>query len=159
PKEEKKPVSRTESLVRRFSNARRQTTNTKVDSSSMPPPSGPITARSRRQSSITSAPQPTTPATRAPRKSVGPGLLTQARAERAAQRESTATSSTVASLARSSSLIKGNRRETLAPNMSAPNEQPRMTTTARNLRTKSLQPPPKDQAQGHLNIHSFSSGT
>ena len=153
-KEETKPVSRTGSLVRRFSNARRQTTNSQMDATSMPPPSGPVTGRSRRQSSITSAPQPNAPATRAPRKSVGPGLLTQARAERAAQRESTATSSTVASLARSSSLSKGNRRETLAPNMSAPNEQPRMTTTARNLRTKSLQAPPKDQTQSHLSVHS-----
>lgn len=155
PKEEPKSVSRSNSLVRRFSNARKH--NTVQTDNSMPPPSGPLGSRSRRQSSITSAPQQNTGATRAPRKSVGPGLLTQARAERAAQRESTATASTAASIARSSSVSKG-RRETLAPNMSAPNEQPRMTTTARNLRTKSLQPPPKDQGQGHLSVQSLSSG-
>ena len=154
---ETKLVSRTGSIVRRLSNARRQTTNAQMEAASMPPPSAPIAGRLRRQGSITSTPQPNTPATRAPRKSVGPGLLTQARAERAAQRESTATSSTVASIARSSSLSKGNRRETLAPNMSAPNEQPRMTATARNLRTKSLQPPPKEQAQDHLSVESFGS--
>lgn len=155
PKEEPKSVSRSSSLVRRFSNARRQN-NAQTDNS-MAPPSGPLAGRSRRQSSITSAPQQSTGAARAPRKSVGPGLLTQARAERAAQRESTATASTAASIARSSSMTKG-RRETLAPNMSAPNEQPRMTTTARNLRTKSLQPPPKEQSQSHLSVHSISSG-
>jgi len=153
PKSETKPVSRSNSLVRRFSNARKRDNSRVEKHTVMPPPTNPSGTRSRRQSSVTSASsQSTTGTSRAPRKSVGPGLLTQARAERASQRESTATASTAASLARSSSTSKG-RRETLAPNMSATNEQPRVTATARNLRTKSLQPPPKE----HLTVHSVGS--
>ena len=143
---EQPKVSRSSSLARRFSNARRITSRT-GDSAAMPPPTAPLSARARRQSTLPSTPVSGTTAARAPRKSVGPGLLTQGIEERRAAREAnpTANSSTVS---RTASVNKATRRETLVPNATA--EKPGVLNSTRNLRTKSLQPPPRNQSQTFL---------
>jgi dual specificity tyrosine-phosphorylation-regulated kinase 2/3/4 len=144
-------VSRSTSLARRFSNARR-TTSRSAESNNMPPPAAP-SARARRQSTLPTAPSAgTTPAAaRAPRKSVGPGLLTQGLEERRNAREA---QSAAGSMFRAASVNKGTRRETLAPNANASNENPRSLNANRNLRAKSLQPPPRNQSQPFLNPNS-----
>jgi dual specificity tyrosine-phosphorylation-regulated kinase 2/3/4 len=152
---EQPKVSRSSSLARRFSNARR-TTSRSAESNNMPPPAAPA-ARARRQSTLPTGPSAgaTPAAARGPRKSVGPGLLTQGLEERRNARE---TQPTASSMLRTASVNKGTRRETLAPNANASNENPRSFNANRNLRAKSLQPPPRNQPQPFLIPNSNASG-
>ncbi|KIW03554.1 uncharacterized protein PV09_05314 [Verruconis gallopava] len=146
-------VARSSSLARRFSNARRNLDqSSSADTAAMPPPAAPAAGgRSRRQSSITSNPggsvtsAPTTTA-RPPRKSVGPGLLSQGLEERRAAREAQAGAGSVS---RTSSMNKGVRRETLGHQSGSGPDLARLAQP-RNPRTKSLQPPPRGQSSNHL---------
>jgi dual specificity tyrosine-phosphorylation-regulated kinase 2/3/4 len=110
-------ISRSQSLVRRFSNAPGKGSQSSVtlDTSTMPPPSAPAAGKGRRQSTLSSTlPQAgATQASRPPRKSVGPGFLSQTTASRAASRESRVTPShSTPSLIRTASITRPNR---LAP--------------------------------------------
>jgi dual specificity tyrosine-phosphorylation-regulated kinase 2/3/4 len=141
---EQPKVSRSASLVRRFSNARR-TTSRSADTSAMPPPSAPLSSRARRQSTLPSAPATgPNPAARPPRKSMGPGLITQGFEERRAAREA---QSAFGSVSRTASINKGRN---LAPGGTPAAEQSR-TFANRNLKAKSLQPPPRNSSQPFLN--------
>ncbi|KAE9972957.1 hypothetical protein EG328_004671 [Venturia inaequalis] len=144
-------VTRSSSLARRFSNARRNPAqNPAVDSTAMPPPSAPLAAtRGRRQSALPTGPPATTPAAaRQPRKSVGPGLITQGFEERRAAREAQPSSG---SLSRNTSINKPSSRSTATPSSATVAEGPRLATAARTARTKSLQPPSRNASQGLLN--------
>ncbi|KAF2424235.1 hypothetical protein EJ08DRAFT_419515 [Tothia fuscella] len=142
---EQPKIPRSASLVRRFSNARR-TTSRSTDTTSMLPPAAPVSGRARRQSTLPSAPATgTNTATRAPRKSVGPGLITQGFEERRAAREAQPSSGSVS---RTSSVNKG-PRQSLAPG-SVNLAEPSRTFANRNLKTKSLQPPPRNTSQSFL---------
>ncbi|KAF2451980.1 hypothetical protein P171DRAFT_450669 [Karstenula rhodostoma CBS 690.94] len=68
--------ARSTSLIRRFSQSRPKPgpPNAPAEPSSIPPPTSNMTIRTRRQSQFTAQPPPN-PAARAPRKSVGPGML------------------------------------------------------------------------------------
>jgi dual specificity tyrosine-phosphorylation-regulated kinase 2/3/4 len=150
--EQAKPL-RSSSLARRFSNARRTTSRT-VETNTMPPPAAPLAGRARRQSTLPTAPAmgATPAAARAPRKSAGPGLITQGLEDRRLTREVQPSAS---SMSRAASINKGTtRRETLVPNSNATNENPRLTNANRNLRAKSLQPPPRNQSQPFLTPNS-----
>jgi dual specificity tyrosine-phosphorylation-regulated kinase 2/3/4 len=146
-------ISRSQSLVRRFSNAPGKGSQSSVtlDTTAMPPPSAPAAGKGRRQSTLSSTlPQAgATQASRPPRKSVGPNFLSQTTASRAASRESRVTPShSTPSLIRTSSITR--------PNRLAPAVHGTLTThepsgpAARNLRTKSLQPPPRGQTHALL---------
>ncbi|QDS76007.1 hypothetical protein FKW77_004746 [Venturia effusa] len=145
-------VSRNSSLARRFSNARRNPAqNAAADSTAMPPPSAPISVRGRRQSALPTGPPVTTAAAaRQPRKSVGPGLITQGFEERRAAREAQPSSG---SLSRNTSINKPNPRATATPSSVTVAEGPRLATAARTVRTKSLQPPSRNTSQGLSNSH------
>ena len=143
-------VARSSSLVRRISNARRNPGQSAADAAAMPPPAAPVSAgRGRRQSSITlnqgGAPDATPKAAaRPPRKSVGPGLLSQGLEERRAVREA---QTGTGSIMRTASM-KG-RRETPGTGSGSGPDLARLAQP-RNPRTKSLQPPPRGQSQSHL---------
>ncbi|TLD27849.1 Transcriptional activator protein [Venturia nashicola] len=143
-------VSRSSSLARRFSNARRNPAqNPAADSTAMPPPSAPLANRGRRQSALPTGPPVNIPAAvRQPRKSVGPGLLTQGFEERKAVREAQPSSG---SLSRNTSINKPNPRAMATPSSATVAEGPRLATAARTTRTKSLQPPSRNTSQGLLN--------
>ncbi|KAJ9638984.1 serine/threonine protein kinase, CMGC, dual-specificity [Coniosporium tulheliwenetii] len=116
----------------------------------MPPP-GVLSVRTRRQSQFPAS-APGNPAARPPRKSVGPGLITASFEAKGEQLD--AINATVGgvppNLGINGSLGKASRRGILGPSVSV-EEVPRISTTARNLKTKSLQPTVK-------NVHSAAGG-
>lgn len=151
-------VTRSTSLIRRLSNARRPTAQPSVastDSTSMPPPSAPLSVRTRRQSQFP-APAPTNPAARPPRKSVGPGVTTANIETRDGRHDSSKMPSdnNQSSLGRTSSIGNANRRGTLSASLGAGAEVPRLSSTARNVKAKSLQPPSR-QTPVHLTTPSM----
>ncbi|KAJ9662812.1 serine/threonine protein kinase, CMGC, dual-specificity [Coniosporium apollinis] len=142
------PITRTSSLIRRLSNGRRKASQSSADSATMPPP-GVLSVRTRRQSQFPAS-APGNPAARPPRKSVGPGLITASFEAKGEQLD--AINATVGgvppNLGINGSLGKASRRGILGPSVSV-EEVPRISTTARNLKTKSLQPTVKS-GQEHL---------
>ena len=157
--EEKGGVSRTPSFRKRLSmapgsrNASGQTaaiTGQAQANASQPN----LSLRTRRQSTMPqSSTVPSLPAigggNRPPRKSVGPGLITNLMGDRKGitHGQTPTTPADSASLARNSSLSKA-RRTTLQPSASAGAELPRMstltaTTQSRANKVKSMQPPPR----------------
>lgn len=158
--------SRSNSFMRRFSqsNTRRPgltnppksaTSANPVfpDSTAMPPPATNMAIRTRRQSQFP-APAPPNPAARAPRKSVGPGVLPMGSFEGRSDMPRLASGSIEQNgLGRSPSKSKGHRRETLAANPNAPNAAPRLPSGTRTA--KSLQPPSRQASGQHLSAHSL----
>lgn len=148
---------RNSSLARQLSNARRQESQSTPALTGMPPPSGPLPTRVRRQSQYP-APAPSYTAARTPRKPVGSSSVTASVEDKGARQDAAATvpSGAQGSLSRSPSLSKPERHGTAAPSLSAGADVPRLSTTLRNIRTKSLQAPPNQaqapphQAQVHL---------
>ncbi|KAF2670155.1 hypothetical protein BT63DRAFT_371494 [Microthyrium microscopicum] len=156
PQQPPAKVSRSESLVRRFSNARRPVaqaqTHIRTDSSTMPPPAQPG-ARGRRQSTLTASLAQSTAgsqAPRPPRKSVGPGFIPQAGAGiRSNSRDSRIPpSQSQPSLIRSNSINRPvGHPASLIPNGIAGSSA---AAAAKTARTKSLQPLPRGQSHGNL---------
>ncbi|KAI4660057.1 uncharacterized protein J4E79_005859 [Alternaria viburni] len=153
-----KPPTRSSDFVRRFSQSTaRKPSGASTASGSdtnMPAPQSNMAIRSRRQSQFP-AQAPPNPAARAPRKSVGPGMLPSSSFERQ-EMDRLANDNTMPQLGRAPSLNKGNRRETLSANINtAPTTGvPRLPTAARNAKAKSLQPPSRQQP-GHLTVSSM----
>lgn len=161
--------SRSSSFMRRFSqsNTRKPgTTNPSkspaagppvfTDSTAMPAPTTNMAFRTRRQSQFP-APAPPNPAARAPRKSVGPGMLPMGTFESRAEEPPRSVSGSMErpALGRSPSKSHGNRRETLAANPNPPNATQRLPSAARTAKAKSLQPPSRQTSGQHLSAHSL----
>ncbi|OCK82571.1 hypothetical protein K432DRAFT_424057 [Lepidopterella palustris CBS 459.81] len=151
-------VTRSTSLLRRLSTANRPLNQPPTASASlttMPPPNTPLSVRTRRQSQF---PTPTTtnPAARPPRRSVGPGLITTATETRDGRQESSKQplDNSQSSLGRTASIGKANHRGTLTAGLSAGSEASRLTSTTRNVKAKSLQPPSR-QTPVHLTTPSM----
>ncbi|KAF2262830.1 hypothetical protein CC78DRAFT_534476 [Lojkania enalia] len=153
--------ARSTSLIRRFSNARKtssmSSTNAQSDSSSMPPPppTTNMSIRTRRQSQFP-APAPSNPAARPPRKSVGPGMLPSSLDSQNARAQETPKPSSDSSsrIGRTPSFNQGNRPKTLSASLSSTTQAPKMSTTSRTAKAKSLQPPLRQQP-GLLNTTSM----
>ncbi|KAF2239100.1 hypothetical protein EV356DRAFT_502049 [Viridothelium virens] len=135
--------TRSSSLVQRFGR-----NGQKSSDNSMPPPTAPLSLRTRRQSQFP-APTPASPQqsngsnTRAPRKSVGPVALTPAAAGKEGPRRTSPTKSTTSStsLSRSASSSRATRRVT--PGIaSTEGEVPQEPRTPRNVKAKSIHSPP-----------------
>ena len=162
-------LSRTQSLRQRLAGGRQasggqQQAGGKGVAAIQQPADSNSSLRNRRQSSITQAtaaantgPAPAGPgAAKPPRKSVGPGLITNMMkgtgTSQQQQEPQASTDSTTLkpALARNSSLTSKTRRITMQPSASAGAESlPRIstltaTTQARQNKVKSLQPPPRD---------------
>ncbi|KAJ4366759.1 serine/threonine protein kinase, CMGC, dual-specificity [Ascochyta clinopodiicola] len=154
--------SRSSSFMRRFSqsgsrrpgtnNASKPSTSTNpvyTDSTAMPPATTNMAIRSRRQSQFP-APAPPNPAARAPRKSVGPGMLPMGAFEGRSDMPRLASGTVEQNgLGRSPSKTKGNRRETLAAHPNPPNAAQRLPSTTRTAKAKSLQPPSRQTSGQH----------
>ncbi|KAF2822121.1 hypothetical protein CC86DRAFT_397008 [Ophiobolus disseminans] len=149
--------TRSNSFIRRFSQSTaRKPSGTLTasgstaapDASSMPPPATNMAIRTRRQSQFP-AQAPPNPAARAPRKSVGPGMMPTNSSDGMSR---LASDSTQPQIGRAPSLNRGNRRETLTSNPNITNTTagvPKLPNTARSAKAKSLQPPSK-QLSSHL---------
>ncbi|KAJ4309299.1 serine/threonine protein kinase, CMGC, dual-specificity [Neodidymelliopsis sp. IMI 364377] len=160
--------SRSNSFMRRFSqsNTRKPgttnpskpptSTNTVfTDNTAMPLPTTNMAIRTRRQSQFP-APAPPNPAARAPRKSVGPGMLPMGSFEGRSDvpRMASGTGEQNA-LGRSPSKSKASRRETLSANPNPPTAAPRLPSATRTAKAKSLQPPSRQTSGQHLSAHSL----
>ncbi|KAF1833417.1 hypothetical protein BDW02DRAFT_631269 [Decorospora gaudefroyi] len=161
------PPARSNSFLRRFSQSTARkpsgaaSTSTgpasTSDTSSMPPPPTNMAIRTRRQSQFPAQPPPN-PAARAPRKSVGPGMLPTANSFERQESARLASDSTVPSLGRAPSLNRGSRRETLtvglsntAANTNTNTGVPRLPNATRSAKAKSFHPPSRQQP-GHLTV-------
>ncbi|KAH8724049.1 hypothetical protein GQ44DRAFT_709077 [Phaeosphaeriaceae sp. PMI808] len=141
--------ARSASFIRRFSQstARKPSvaSSTASDAPSMPPPTTNMALRTRRQSQFP-AQAPPNPAARAPRKSVGPGMLPANSFDGISR---LAGDNTQLRVGPSPSLNRTNRRETLVSNgnvTSNPTGVPKLPNPARTAKAKSLQPPSKQLA-------------
>ncbi|KAF1986881.1 hypothetical protein K402DRAFT_446378 [Aulographum hederae CBS 113979] len=162
-KEERKaPVTRSQSLVRRLSTARRPAlppnanANANASTTSMAPPSAPSTARGRRQSTLPPSAANNT-ASRAPRKSVGPGILVGGQDSRSASQSRSSMASSQGGMNRTPSVTRATRRTTLAPGHFVPSEAPKLATS-RNTKAQSFQPS-LEQARQAKNFLGTPSGT
>lgn len=150
--------TRTSSLIRRLSNARKPasfatTPAPSTDSSAMPPPATTLSVRSRRQSQFPAS-APPNPVARPPRKSVGPGLLTSSEVRDTRQDgPKPANDNPRNQLGRTPSFSKGTRRPALSTNLSA-TDVPRVGNAARNVKAKSFQVPVRQQT-GNLSTLSL----
>ena len=147
---------RTQSLRQRLAGGRQASTGQQAGVKETAVSSRPMneSLRNRRQSSvppssIAPGPPPAGPAPKPPRKSVGPGLLTNMmKGHNAEQQTSSSGFGLKPSLTRNISLSKA-RRTTIQPSASAGADLPRLstltaTTQSRQNKVKSLQPPPRD---------------
>ncbi|KAI9835064.1 MAG: hypothetical protein M1819_002616 [Sarea resinae] len=149
-------IGRNDSLLRRQSaaSAQRQASLTMAQAApeSMGPPNAPLPVRTRRQSHF---PTPTTmaAAARQPRKSVGPGILVPESDDKTPQwRRPSLTSS-------NSTNTLSSQTESRRPSVGRMSiggraivggaEASQLSVAPRNVKAKSLQPPPKE-AEGHL---------
>lgn len=150
-KAEDSAVSPSRSLVRRLSNARRQPSQGSTGSANMPPPNQPSAPRGRRQSTLpTSTAKDTTPnanISRPPRKSIGPGTLTANYNGRSSVDSGASNPSytTQSALNRTTS-INRQRGSTLQQPKTTQPEAPKLATSARAAKAKSMQPT-SEQAQ------------
>ncbi|KAF3010026.1 hypothetical protein E8E13_011458 [Curvularia kusanoi] len=160
--------TRNNSFMRRFSqsNTRRPGITNPSHPPSHAPPAVPDSAegsfsttnmaiRTKRQSTFP-APAPQNTTARAPRKSVGPGILPMGTFEgRNEMPRSVSGTLDPNGLGRSPSKSKGNRRETLAANPNPPNATQRLPNAARTAKAKSLQPPSRQSSGQYLSAHSL----
>ncbi|KAH9866957.1 hypothetical protein IAQ61_007547 [Plenodomus lingam] len=155
--------ARSSSFARRFSqsNSRKSmgatvsgNSNTfATDGSSMPPPPSNMAIRTRRQSQFP-AQAPPHAAARAPRKSVGPGIMPTSSFESRHDTSRLAADNVSSQNACSPSLNKGSRRETLSSGITSTTAVPRLPNAARTAKAKSFQPPSRLQS-GHLAVASM----
>lgn len=150
--------ARSNSFIRRFSQAGTRKASSasnasstySTDTATMPPPptsSQSSSLRSRRQSQF--PPQaPPNPAGRAPRKSVGPGMLPSNSFE---GRPDVTTQSRIG---RSPSLTRANRREPISATPGVASGVPKLPNTSRATKAKSFQPPSRQQPL-HLAVSSL----
>lgn len=116
----------------------------------MPPPATNMPFRSRRQSQLP-AQAPPNPAARAPRKSVGPGMLPtgmgsdMSRETRHDVPRTTIDNNVQGRFGRTPSL-SGTRRPTLSTNLSTATDAARIPNAARSAKAKSLHAPPRQPA-------------
>lgn len=153
PPQKQQGMTRTQSLRQRLGAGRQASGGQQGVAKDIPAESKPSSLRNRRQSTVpqTAAAQASTitpAASRPPRKSVGPGLLTSMM-KGGGQNGVDSDEQQKSNLVRSSSLSKA-RRTTIQPPASAGAEGPRpstltATTQSRQNKVKSLQPPPKPQ--------------
>ncbi|XPT01553.1 Dual-specificity kinase [Ascochyta lentis] len=160
--------SRSNSFMRRFSHSTTRkpgTTNPSkpsasnnpvfTDSTALPPSTANMSIRTRRQSQFP-AQAPPNPAARAPRKSVGPGMLPMGAFEGRNDMPRLANGNMEQNgLGRSPSKTKGNRRETLAAHPNPPNAAQRLPSATRTAKAKSLQPPSRQTSGQHPSSHSL----
>ncbi|KAK4506816.1 hypothetical protein PRZ48_000549 [Zasmidium cellare] len=175
---EEPSVSRSASLRRRLSSVtggKQTTTQNTKDNVAKDNGNGPqsgLSLRTRRQSTAPQGPPPAGPApppvgagSRAPRKSLGPGVI-------ASMMEGRKTSHPLpnapdlapkSSIGRTNSLTKSSRRTTMQPSTSGGAELPRTstvtaTTQSRANKVKSLQPPPREPDPNTPNSRPMSKG-
>ncbi|PSN65861.1 hypothetical protein BS50DRAFT_635070 [Corynespora cassiicola Philippines] len=155
--------ARSASLMRRFSTSRKasnaaSTNPPPPDNTTMPPPAAASgNARTRRQSQFPSQ-APPNPAARAPRKSVGPGMLPTPSFESRHDVPKPSSDLPHGRVGRTPSFSQSNRRPTLSSGMNSnttTNAEPsKVPNPTRSAKAKSLQPPSKSQ-HGFLNTHSM----
>ncbi|KAF1965945.1 hypothetical protein BU23DRAFT_560640 [Bimuria novae-zelandiae CBS 107.79] len=139
--------ARSSSLIRRFSQSRSKggPANAPPETSSIPPPTTNMSIRTRRQSQFT-APQPPNPAGRAPRKSVGPGMLPTPNLDNRQDVPKLASDNVQTRAGRTSSFGQGNRRGTLPPNLNLGPDPTRVPSATRAAKAKSLHAAPRQQS-------------
>lgn len=140
--------ARSTSLIRRFSQSRNKGNQpyAPTEASSIPPPASNMTIRTRRQSQLT-APQPPNPAARAPRKSVGPGMLPTPSLDNRQDVPRLANDTVQTRMGRTSSFGQGNRRGTLPPGLNlGVDATSRVPSAARAAKAKSLHAAPRQQS-------------
>jgi dual specificity tyrosine-phosphorylation-regulated kinase 2/3/4 len=142
--------ARTSSLLRRQSNSTRQSSvssTTSGTSGAMDPPSGPLAVRTRRQSQYPPiSGSGTANATRAPRKSIGPGVIDSDYSKPAQRRRPSLATSTSSQGLSDSAGISARANIGGQPSYT---DGARGLTASRAAKTKSLQPPSR-QGQTHL---------
>lgn len=164
---------RSSSFMRRFSQSNTRRPGITNPSQPPPPTAAPppppdsaagslqtmnMAIRTRRQSQFP-APVPQdpnatqNPAARAPRKSVGPGLLPMGTFEGSPRSVSGTLEPN--GLGRSPSKSKGNHRETLATNPNPSNAAQRLPSAVRTAKAKSLQPPSRQTSGQYMSAHSL----
>ncbi|KAH7385979.1 hypothetical protein BKA66DRAFT_66608 [Pyrenochaeta sp. MPI-SDFR-AT-0127] len=155
--------TRSNSFIRRFSqsNSRKPSgastasasTFTSDASSMPPPPATNMAIRTRRQSQFP-AQAPPNPAARAPRKSVGPGMLPTNSFDGRHDMARLVGDTTQPGIGRSPSLNRGNRREPLNTSLNNATGVPRLPNATRSAKAKSFHPPSRPQP-GHLTVSSM----
>lgn len=129
-------------------------TTTTTDASSMPPPASNMAIRTRRQSQFP-AQAPPHAAARAPRKSIGPGIMPANSFEGRHDTSRLAADNAQSHMAGAPALNKGNRRETLPSDLSSSAAAvPKLPNAARTAKAKSFHPPSRLQP-GHLAVASM----
>ncbi|KAH6683431.1 hypothetical protein B0J14DRAFT_647645 [Halenospora varia] len=146
--------ARAGSLLRRQSTSTRQSSvssSTSGTSGAMDPPSASLTMRTRRQSQYPpiSGSGTANAATRAPRKSIGPGVIDSDYAK-PPQRRRPSLASSVSSTGLSDA-AGGSTRINIGGAPSYAEDRARGLTASRAAKTKSLQPPSR-QGQAHLSV-------
>ena len=136
-----RPV-RSTSLLRRFSQSRNTAAPGPHDNPSIPPPATNMSIRTRRQSQFP-AQAPPNPAARAPRKSVGPGMLPTPSIDIRQDVPRLSSDNSQTRIGRTPSFGQGNRRGTLPANVSMAPDAPRVPNAARSAKAKSFHAPPK----------------
>ncbi|KAF2865533.1 hypothetical protein BDV95DRAFT_256185 [Massariosphaeria phaeospora] len=144
--------ARSSSMMRRFSQSRKPSSAPAPNapnapppdsSSSMPPPATNLALRTRRQSQFP-AQAPPNPAARAPRKSVGPGMLPTPNLDpRDARHEmpKPSTDSAQSRIGRTPSFNQSRRGTITAANLSTSTEPPKVSNATRSAKAKSMQAP------------------
>ncbi|KAF2272534.1 uncharacterized protein EI97DRAFT_461922 [Westerdykella ornata] len=141
--------ARSTTLMRRFSQSRTHNSASPVGTSggtsSMPPPPAGASVRSRRQSHLP-AQAPPNPAARAPRKSIGPGMVPSGLDGRDVRNEIPKLNgeNVQVRIGRTPSFSQGGRRD-LPANLNARTEAQRVSSNARATKAKSMHAPPKQQ--------------
>jgi dual specificity tyrosine-phosphorylation-regulated kinase 2/3/4 len=138
---ESRPV-RSTSLLRRFSQTRKNTGHVPSEPLSIPPPASSMSIRTRRQSQFPSQ-APPNPAARAPRKSVGPGMLPTPNLDSRQEVPRLSSDIPLTRMDRTPSFGQANRRGTLPANVNTALDAPRAPNAARSAKAKSLHVPPK----------------
>lgn len=138
--------ARSASLLRRFSQSRGNaaSNNAPQDVSSIPPPATNMSIRTRRQSQFPSQ-APPNPAARAPRKSVGPGMLPTTGLDNRQELPKLTTDNTQSRIGRTPSFGQGNRRGTMPPSAHSTTDAPKVPNAVRSTKAKSLQAPSRQQ--------------
>ncbi|CAI6332841.1 unnamed protein product [Periconia digitata] len=132
--------NRSGSLMRRFSQSKSNPPSIQPEASPAPPQATNMAIRTRRQSQFP-APAPQNPAARAPRKSVGPGMLPTPSGGFDSRQEVPKPSGDIPQtrIGRTASFGQGSRRPTIAPNVNTGTEIPttRVPNPARSAKAKS----------------------
>ncbi|KAL1592709.1 serine/threonine protein kinase, CMGC, dual-specificity [Paraconiothyrium brasiliense] len=142
--------ARSGSLIRRFSQSRNKggPSNAPTEPSSIPPPASNMAIRTRRQSQFTAQPPPN-PAGRAPRKSVGPGMLPTPSLDirQEVPRLTSHGDNVQTRMGRTSSFGQANRRGTLPPGLNlGADANTRVPSATRAAKAKSLHAAPRQQS-------------